>query len=119
PSLIRAAKKTPKGAALTSAGIPVAYHNLGPPSYECPACHAVMWYEERNDKAKRAVNPTFSLCCQEGKVLLPLFNETPTPLKQLLDYKDTTTSRFREQIRNKRSELSSNGFTTSGRRSST
>ncbi|GJZ62274.1 DNA helicase PIF1, ATP-dependent [Tanacetum coccineum] len=99
PSLIRAAKKMPKGAALTSAGIPVAYHNLGPPSYECPACHAVMWYGERNDKAKRDVNLTFSLCCQEGKVLLPLFNETPPPLKQLLDYKDTTTSRFREQIR--------------------
>ncbi|GKD19375.1 ATP-dependent DNA helicase PIF1-like protein [Tanacetum coccineum] len=36
PSLIRAAKKTLKGAALTSVGIPAAYYNLGPPSYECP-----------------------------------------------------------------------------------
>ncbi|GJZ46369.1 helicase [Tanacetum coccineum] len=89
----------PKGIALTSAGIPVAYHNLGPPSYECRGCHAIMWYEERNDKAKRAVNLTFSLCCQEGKVLLPRFNESPQPLKQLLDYKDTTTSRFKDQIR--------------------
>nr|GEU73399.1 hypothetical protein CTI12_AA123990 [Tanacetum cinerariifolium] len=50
PSLIRAAKKTPKGAALTSArqalfmqGIPAAYHNLGPPSYKSPGCHAIMW----------------------------------------------------------------------------
>nr|GEX25483.1 ATP-dependent DNA helicase PIF1-like [Tanacetum cinerariifolium] len=81
PFLIRAAKKTPKGVALTFAGIPIAYHNLGPPSYECPGCHAIMWYEERNDKAKRAVNPTFSLCCREDKELLPLFNETPPPLK--------------------------------------
>ncbi|GJW47752.1 ATP-dependent DNA helicase PIF1-like protein [Tanacetum coccineum] len=82
-----------------SAGIPAAYHNLSPPSYEYPGCHAIMWYKERNNKAKRAVNPTFSLCCQEGKVLLPRLNETPPPLKQLLDYKDTTTSRFKEQIR--------------------
>ncbi|GJU35298.1 hypothetical protein Tco_1183652 [Tanacetum coccineum] len=49
-------------------GIPAAYHNLGPPSYECPGCHAIMWYEKRNDKAKRVVNPTFSLCCQEAKI---------------------------------------------------
>ncbi|GKC34903.1 hypothetical protein Tco_1047287 [Tanacetum coccineum] len=74
-------------------GIPAAYHNLGPPSYECPGCHAIMWYEKRNDKAKRVVNPTFSLCCQEGKVLLLRLNETPPPLKQLLDYKNTTTLR--------------------------
>ncbi|GJX60110.1 zf-CCHC domain-containing protein [Tanacetum coccineum] len=105
PSLIRAAKKTSKGAALASAGIPAAYHNLGPPSYECPGCHDIMWYEERNDKAKRAVNPTFSLCCQEGKVLLPLFNETPPPLKQLLDYKDTTTSRFETYVKSKDLDL--------------
>ncbi|GJT56209.1 ATP-dependent DNA helicase PIF1-like protein [Tanacetum coccineum] len=106
PSYIRASKKTSNGAALTSAAqilfmqsILAAYHNLGPPSYECSSCHAIMWYEERNDKAKRAVNPTFSLCCQEGKVLLPRFNETPPPLKKLLDYNDATTSRFKDQIR--------------------
>ncbi|GKC13326.1 hypothetical protein Tco_1010108 [Tanacetum coccineum] len=94
-----AAMKTSKGAALASASIPAAYHNLSPPSYEYPGCHAIMWYKERNKKAKRVVNLTFSLCCQEGKVLLPRLNETPPPLKQLLDYKDTTTSRFKDQIR--------------------
>ncbi|GJX06358.1 hypothetical protein Tco_0194290 [Tanacetum coccineum] len=80
-------------------GIPAAYHNLGPPSYECSSCHAIMWYEGRNDKAKRAVNPTFSLCCQERKVLIQRFNETPPPLKKLLSYNDTITSRFKVQIR--------------------
>ncbi|GJX48284.1 hypothetical protein Tco_0273474 [Tanacetum coccineum] len=45
------------------------------------------------------VNPTFSLCCQEGKVLLPRFNETPEPLRRLLDYSEPVTSRFRDQIR--------------------
>ncbi|GJV21158.1 DNA helicase PIF1, ATP-dependent [Tanacetum coccineum] len=92
-------KKMPKEAALTFAGIPAAYHTLGPPSYECRGCHAIMWYEERNDKGKRAINPTFLLCCQEGKVLLLRFNATPPPLKQLLDYKETTTLRFKDQIR--------------------
>nr|GEU40150.1 hypothetical protein [Tanacetum cinerariifolium] len=106
PSLIGAAKKRPKGATLTFAkqaffmqGIHAAYHNLGPSSYERRGCHAIMWYEERNDKEKRAVNPTLLLYCQKGKVLLLRFNETPQPLKQLLDYKDTATSRFKDQIR--------------------
>ncbi|GJR13431.1 helicase, partial [Tanacetum coccineum] len=94
PAHVRAAKKTPKGAALTSAGVPAAYHNLGPPSYQCSSCYATMWYEERNDKARRALNPTFSLCCQEGKVLLSQFNEAPTQLTKLLDYNDPTTSSY-------------------------
>ncbi|GJV44874.1 hypothetical protein Tco_1429410 [Tanacetum coccineum] len=96
PAHVCAAKKTTKGAALTSAGVPAAYHNLGPPSYQCSSYHATMWYDERNDKARRAINPTFSICCQEGKVLLSRFNETPLPLKKLLDYNDPTTSRFKD-----------------------
>ncbi|KAL6552444.1 hypothetical protein OROHE_007808 [Orobanche hederae] len=99
PAHTRTAKKIPKAAALTSAGVPVAYHNLGPPSYQCRSCHANMWYEGRNDKSKRVVNPTFSFCCQEGKVRLSRFNEAPPPLNRLLDYNDPTTSRFRDQIR--------------------
>ncbi|GJW22740.1 hypothetical protein Tco_0033362 [Tanacetum coccineum] len=106
PSLIGAAKKTPKGAALTSAGIHVAYHNLGPPSYTCPGCHVVMWYEERNDKAKRAVNPTFSLCYQEGKksdVCAFVDNESRkkvdenivTDLTQMLDHSNPIVRSFR------------------------
>ncbi|GJR52094.1 hypothetical protein Tco_1402615 [Tanacetum coccineum] len=80
-------------------GFPAAYHNLGPPSYECSSCHAIMWYAERNDKAKRVVNPTFSRCCQGGNVLLPRFKEAHTPLNKLLDYNEATTARFKDQIR--------------------
>ena len=58
-----------------------------------------MWYEERIDKDKKPVNPTFSLCCQDGKVLLPKFKEPPLPLKTLLDFTNPTTTKFREQIR--------------------
>nr|GEU47118.1 hypothetical protein [Tanacetum cinerariifolium] len=99
PSHVRAAKKTPKGAVLTSARVSAAYHNVGPSSYQCCSCNATMWYEERNDKAKRATKLTLSLCCQEGKVILPRFNETPPPLKTLLDFNDLTTLRFEDQIR--------------------
>ncbi|GJZ55675.1 hypothetical protein Tco_0610868, partial [Tanacetum coccineum] len=63
-----AAKKPPKGATLTSAGVLAVYHNLGPPSYECSKCNATMWYNERSDKARKAVTPTFSLCCQEARI---------------------------------------------------
>ncbi|GJT79832.1 ATP-dependent DNA helicase PIF1 [Tanacetum coccineum] len=80
-------------------GVPVVYHNLGPPSHQCSMCNATMWYNERSKKSRKAVTPTFSLCCQEGKVLLPKFNDTPQPLKKLLDYNDPTTSRFKDQIR--------------------
>ncbi|GJS48910.1 hypothetical protein Tco_0599031 [Tanacetum coccineum] len=58
-----------KRATLTSAGVPPACHNLGPPSYQCSKCDATMWYAERTDKAKRAAHPTFSLYCQEGSLL--------------------------------------------------
>lgn len=58
-----------------------------------------MWYDERTDKAKRATNPSFSLCCQEGKVLLPKLREPPPTLNTLLDYTNAETSKFREKIR--------------------
>ncbi|GJV04455.1 helicase [Tanacetum coccineum] len=83
----------------TNAGVPITYHNLGPPSYECRSCNAQIWYEERTNKGNRAINPTFSLCCQEGKVLLPKFKEMPPPLDRLLNFQDHVTAKFRDQIR--------------------
>ncbi|GKF47120.1 hypothetical protein Tco_0136922, partial [Tanacetum coccineum] len=72
----------------TNAGVPVTYHNLGPPLYECRSCNAQMWYEERTNKGNRAINPTISLYCQEGKVWLPKFKEMPPLLDKLLNFKD-------------------------------
>ncbi|GKA14648.1 hypothetical protein Tco_0694294 [Tanacetum coccineum] len=37
---------------LSRSGVPVTYHNLGPPSYECRSCNAQMWYEERTTKVR-------------------------------------------------------------------
>ncbi|GJY99326.1 ATP-dependent DNA helicase PIF1-like protein [Tanacetum coccineum] len=80
-------------------GTEVSYHNIGSPSYKCAHCNATMWYEERVNKGSRSVNPSFSLCCKEGKIRLPKFNLTPQPLHNLLNYNDLAIARFRDQIR--------------------
>ncbi|GJV60074.1 DNA helicase PIF1, ATP-dependent [Tanacetum coccineum] len=64
----RTAQKARKLAALASVGTEVSYNNLGAPSYQCCSCQATMWFEERNNKANRTANPTFSLCCQEARI---------------------------------------------------
>ncbi|GJS05279.1 DNA helicase PIF1, ATP-dependent [Tanacetum coccineum] len=80
-------------------GADVSYHNIGLPSYQCVHCNATMWYEERVNKGNQSINPSFSLCCKEGKIRLPKFNPTPQPLHNLLNYNDPATARFRDQIR--------------------
>ncbi|GKA09992.1 DNA helicase PIF1, ATP-dependent [Tanacetum coccineum] len=67
PMQLRTIKKSTNRMAYTSAAIPVTYHNIGPPSHQCQNCDATMCYEEREVKAKRAVNPTFSLFFHRGK----------------------------------------------------
>ncbi|GKE59166.1 ribonuclease H-like domain-containing protein, partial [Tanacetum coccineum] len=42
--------------------------------------------------ARRAVNPIFSIYCQDGKVRLSKFHEAPPPLNKLFDYTDPATS---------------------------
>nr|GEW95750.1 ATP-dependent DNA helicase PIF1-like [Tanacetum cinerariifolium] len=61
-------KTVKAGAALTSAGTDISYHTLGPPSYECSNCHAIMWSEERSNKVRKAMNLPFSLCCQNATI---------------------------------------------------
>ncbi|GJX54802.1 hypothetical protein Tco_0283171 [Tanacetum coccineum] len=92
-------KKGQKLATLASSGTEVSCHSLGAPSYKCRSCNATMWHEERNNKGNRDPNPTFSLCCQQGKILLARFNETSALLNGLLDYSQPVTSNFRDQIR--------------------
>ncbi|GKD33726.1 ATP-dependent DNA helicase PIF1-like protein [Tanacetum coccineum] len=95
----KTSKNRRKPAALASPGVEVSYHSLGAPSYQCPNCNAAMWYEERNNKANKDKNPTFSLCYQQGKVLLSRFKDTHEPLNRLLDYNQPATSTFRDLIR--------------------
>nr|GEX18439.1 hypothetical protein [Tanacetum cinerariifolium] len=79
--------------------VEVSYHSLGAPSYLCPNYNATMWYEERNNKGNKDQDLTLSLCCQQGKVLLPRFKDTPEPLNGLLNYNQPATSAFRDLIR--------------------
>ncbi|GKA93713.1 ATP-dependent DNA helicase PIF1 [Tanacetum coccineum] len=81
-----------KGVAFTSRGAEVSYHNIDAPSYQYVHCNVSMWYEERINKGNRAVNPSFALCCQEGKLWLPKFNLTPQPLHNLLNYNNPATT---------------------------
>ncbi|GKA07138.1 helicase [Tanacetum coccineum] len=78
PMQLRTIKKSTNRMAYTSAAIPVTYHNIGPPSHQCQNCDATMWYEEREVKAKRVVNPTFSLFCHRVNFLLCFHSERKT-----------------------------------------
>ncbi|GJY14565.1 helicase [Tanacetum coccineum] len=80
-------------------GAEVSYHNIGASSFQCVHCNATMWYEERVNKGNRSVNPSFSLCCHEGKIRLPKFNPTPQRLHNLLNSNDPVTTQFRDHLR--------------------
>jgi hypothetical protein len=57
-----------------------------------------MWIKERLAKSSN-INPQFSLCCENGKVLLPSLLVTPQELEVLLTSKEISATKFRDQIR--------------------
>jgi len=63
-----------------------------------------MWIKERLAKLSYN-NPQFSLCCKNGKVLLPSLPATSQELKVLLTSKDASAVKFRDQIRMYNSKL--------------
>uniref|UniRef100_A0A0D3A952 ATP-dependent DNA helicase n=1 Tax=Brassica oleracea var. oleracea TaxID=109376 RepID=A0A0D3A952_BRAOL len=75
------------------------YLDEGDPDYNCSHCGAIMWYGERLNKRRNAKNPTFSLCCMQGQVKLPLLKEPPTVLKNLLQGDDPRSRHFQKHIR--------------------
>jgi len=52
-----------------------------------------MWIKERLAKSSNN-NPQFSLCCENGKVLLLSFPATPQELKVLLTSKEKSAVKF-------------------------
>ncbi|KAF8091046.1 hypothetical protein N665_0455s0004 [Sinapis alba] len=58
-----------------------------------------MWFGERLNKRRNAKNPTFSLCCMQGQVQLPLLKEPPTVLKNLMEGDDPRSKHFQKNIR--------------------
>ncbi|XP_056848336.1 uncharacterized protein LOC130511115 [Raphanus sativus] len=59
----------------------------------------MMWYGERLNKRRNAKNPTFSLCCMQGQVQLPLLKEPPSVLKQLIEGDDSESKHFQKNMR--------------------
>jgi hypothetical protein len=57
-----------------------------------------MWIKERLAKSTNN-NPQFSLCCENGKVLLSNLPATPQELEVLLTSKESSAVKFRDQIR--------------------
>ncbi|KAL5179103.1 hypothetical protein HKD37_01G000483 [Glycine soja] len=69
------------------------YSDLGDQLIQCRYCNAQMWYDERISKNKNCLNPRFSLCCGDDKVELPLLQNPPQYLQQLLFHDDTIDSK--------------------------
>jgi len=59
----------------------------------CGFCNAKMWIKERSAKSTNN-NSQFSLCCENGKVLLPNLPATPQELEVLLTSKESSAVKF-------------------------
>ncbi len=59
---------------------------------------AKMWIKERLIKSSN-INPQFSLCCENGKVLLLSLPATPQELEVLLTSKERSVIKFWDEIR--------------------
>ncbi len=74
----------------------------GPPTYECPYCRAVFWYQERV-KSSSAISKrkiVYNLCCKGGRIQLPKIRAPPKPLASLLNFNgDARAKKFLRQIR--------------------
>ncbi|KAL5193130.1 Replication protein A DNA-binding subunit A [Glycine soja] len=76
------------------------YKDVGDPIWQCRHCKAMMWYDERINKDKQTKNPKFALYCGDGKIQLPVLEDVPQPLRQLLfDSNDSQAKNFQQNIR--------------------
>ncbi|KAL5190681.1 ATP-dependent DNA helicase PIF1 [Glycine soja] len=76
------------------------YSDLSDQLMQCSHCNANMWYDDRVSKDKRTTNPRFRLCCGSGKVELPLLQNPPKYLCQLLyDHGTSDSKNYQQNIR--------------------
>jgi hypothetical protein len=85
--------------------------NFGKRTWRCRHCDALLWYEERLNSNKQTKNPSFGICCKNGKVSLPAQEEPPAYLERLLNGDDKVSKKFRENIRSYNSMFA---FTSTG-----
>ncbi|CAN7016955.1 unnamed protein product [Brassica rapa subsp. trilocularis] len=60
-------------------------------------CNDVVW--RTVEQRQIAKNPTFSLCCMQGQVQLPLLKEPPNVLKRLMEGDDSKSKHFQKNMR--------------------
>lgn len=87
------------------------YWDIGLPTSNCQHCGAIMWYEERLQKAYNVSVPKFSMCCSHGRVSLFGYSEPPEILSQLYFGSDERSRCFQTNIRSFNSMFS---FTSMG-----
>lgn len=75
------------------------YIDEGDPSYTCSHCGAIMWYGERINRRRNTHTPSFTLCCGQGQVVLPLLKEPPEVLKKLMMGDDKLSKHFQKNLR--------------------
>ncbi|OAD79013.1 hypothetical protein PHYBLDRAFT_141069 [Phycomyces blakesleeanus NRRL 1555(-)] len=63
-----------------------AVDNRGDMDIECRFCGAMMWAHEKNSRSSLR-SPTFSMCCNKGKHVLPQIEPTSTGIAELLNYR--------------------------------
>jgi len=62
-------------------------------------CKSQLWYEEGVEKCNTSKEVQFLLCCQKGKVQLPLLKKSPNLLQALLNGEDHRSKLFLQNIR--------------------
>ncbi|XP_056685898.1 uncharacterized protein [Spinacia oleracea] len=73
--------------------------NFGKPTHTCSDCGAIMWYEERAKKDSNNSLTKFSIYCRKGKIELPLLQNPPIYLQQLLQSEGPQLKKLKEQSR--------------------
>ncbi|KAL1715610.1 hypothetical protein EV715DRAFT_207123, partial [Schizophyllum commune] len=77
---------------------PAARHDLGRMVVRCGSCNALHWPSEKLKKSPQRT-PRFGLCCNSGKVKLPVLRAPPPLLRGLLEGDDAVSRNFRADIR--------------------
>ena len=73
------------------------YFDLGPLQTACVHCGALHWLEECKTGTVR--QPQFTLCCNNGQIVLPPFGSLPGYLYELLHSPSPEAREFRNNIR--------------------
>ena len=76
----------------------IPHHDLGCMDVLCTHCDALHWINERLAQLSQS-NPSFSTCCNQGKVCIPWLLDPPQALWDLFTSNDAQCKEFWEHIR--------------------